>query len=58
MRSSSNVNNMTDKEEYLAKYREYMAQQEDRFARLLSLKRLFIREMEGDGNCLFRAISD
>jgi len=31
---------------------------EDKFRRLLSIKGLKITEIEGDGNCMFRAISD
>ena len=28
------------------------------FRRLMAMKNMKIEEMEGDGNCLFRAISD
>lgn len=33
-------------------------EQENTFRRILAMKNLKIVEMEGDGNCLFRAISD
>lgn len=37
---------------------QQIREQENNFRRLMSLKGLKIIDMEGDGNCLFRAISD
>ena len=45
-------------EDQLEKMREYIMQQEVKFIRVLLQKGMKIKEMEGDGNCLFRAISD
>jgi hypothetical protein len=35
-----------------------MKEKEDNFVRVLALKGMRISQIEGDGNCLFRAVSD
>jgi OTU domain-containing protein 5 len=41
----------------LDRYRLYK-EKENQFRRVMALKGWKIKEMEGDGNCLFRAVSD
>jgi OTU domain-containing protein 5 len=37
---------------------EKITEQENNFRRLVALKGMRIQEIEGDGNCMFRAVSD
>lgn len=47
-----------DQRDEMENVRELIRLKEERFRRLLQEKNMEIKEMEGDGNCLFRAISD
>lgn len=46
------------KEEFIRKKMQEIKEHENNFRRVLAFKNLKIKEIEGDGNCLFRAISD
>ena len=47
----------TEVEEIKRRIQE-IKEKENNFRRVLALKGMKIKEIEGDGNCLFRAISD
>ena len=53
-----NFNNQADKQEEIRKKMHQIKEQENMFRRVLAMKGLKINDMEGDGNCLFRAVSD
>jgi hypothetical protein len=46
-----------DRKAFFARLEE-IREKENNFRRVLALKNMKITETEGDGNCLFRAVSD